>query len=106
MSIKETDNTREVIAALNRAIRRGWEAIGMTAERYAKAGTPVDTGRLKNSIGHKTRQNAVYIGTNVDYAPYVELGAQGREGEHMLQRAATEHADEYKKLMEESIKNA
>jgi hypothetical protein len=42
----------------------------------------------------------------VEYAPYVELGAQGRKPVHMLQRAATEHSDEYKRLMKESIENA
>ena len=66
----------------------------------------VDTGRLRNSISHTVDGEAAYIGTNVEYAPYVELGARGRKGVHMLQRAATEHADEYKRLMEYSMKNA
>lgn len=66
----------------------------------------VDTGRLRNSISHTVDGEAAYIGTNVEYAPYVELGARGRPGVHMLQRAATEHAEEYKQLMEDSMKNA
>ena len=66
----------------------------------------VDTGRLRNSISHTVDGEAAYIGTNVEYAPYVELGARGRDGKHMLQRAATEHTDEYKQLMEDSMKNA
>jgi hypothetical protein len=49
--------------------------------------------------------DAAYIGTNVEYAPYVELGAQGREPVHMLQKAASEHSSEYKRLMEASLKN-
>ena len=106
MSYTYRDNTDEVLAALERAKRRGLEAIGLTAEGYAKRETPVDTGRLRNSISHATDDEAAYIGTNVEYAPYVELGARGRQGKHMLQRAATEHADEYKQLMEDSMKNA
>lgn len=66
----------------------------------------VDTGRLRNSISHTVDGEAAYIGTNVEYAPYVELGARGRQGVHMLKRAATEHTDEYKRLMEDSMKNA
>ena len=66
----------------------------------------VDTGRLRNSISHTVDGEAAYIGTNVEYAPYVELGARGRQGKHMLQRAASEHTDEYKQLMEDSMKNA
>ena len=106
MSYKYKDNTDEVLAALKRAKKRGLEAIGLTAEGHAKKETPVDTGRLRNSISHTTDDESAYIGTNVEYAPYVELGARGRQGKHMLQRAASEHADEYKKLMEDSMKNA
>ena len=106
MSYTYRDNTDEVLAALERAKRRGLEAIGLTAEGYAKRETPVDTGRLRNSISHATDDEAAYIGTNVEYAPYVELGARGRQGVHMLQRAATEHTDEYKQIMEDALKNA
>ena len=106
MSYTYRDNTGEALATLERAKRRGLEAIGLTAEGYAKRETPVDTGRLRNSISHATDDEAAYIGTNVEYAPYVELGARGRQGVHMLQRAATEHTDEYKQIMEDALKNA
>ena len=106
MSYTTKDNTKEVLSAMDKAIERGLEAIGLTAEGHAKKETPVDTGRLRNSISHAVEDKSAYIGTNVEYAPYVELGARGRKGKHMLQRSATEHADEYKRLMEESMKNA
>ena len=106
MSYTYKDNTDEVLAALKGAKKRGLEAIGLTAEGYAKKDTPVDTGRLRNSINHATDDEAAYIGTNVEYAPYVELGARGRKGVHMLQRAAAEHTDEYKRIMEDAMKNA
>ena len=106
MSYTYKDNTDEVIAALKNAKKRGLEAIGLTAEGYAKKDTPVDTGRLRNSIAHAVEDDAAFIGTNVEYAVFVEAGARGRQGVHMLQRAASEHTDEYKKLMEDSMKNA
>ena len=106
MSYTYKDNTDEVIAALKNAKKRGLEAIGLTAEGHAKKETPVDTGRLRNSISHSTDGEAEYIGTNVEYAPYVELGARGRPGVHMLKRSATEHTDEYKRIMEDALKNA
>ena len=106
MSYTYKDNTDEVLAALERAKKRGLEAIGLTAEGHAKKETPVDTGRLRNSIAHAVESDAAYIGTSTSYAPFVELGARGRKGVHMLQRAASEHTDEYKKLMEDSMKNA
>ena len=101
------DNTKEVLKELEAAKERGLEAIGLKAESYAKKNeTAVDTGRLRNSISHAVEKDAVYIGTNVEYAPYIELGARGRKGLHFLQRAATEHTDEYKSLMEGSMKRA
>ena len=110
MSYTYKDNTDEVLKALsgpNGAIPRGLEAIGLAAEGHAKKyETAVDTGRLRNSISHATDDEAAYIGTNVEYAPYIELGAQGRKGLHFLQKAATQHGDEYKRLMEDSMKNA
>ena len=102
------DNTDEVLSALEKAKKLGLEAIGLVAEGHAKKITPVDTGRLqlRNSISHATDDEAAYIGTNVEYAPYVELGSPTIKAHHMLQKAATEHTDEYKRLMEDSMKNA
>ena len=106
MSYTYKDNTGEVLSALEKAKKRGLEAIGLVAEGHAKKITPVDTGRLRNSIAHAVDDDAAYIGTNTSYAIFVETGVRGRKGVHMLQRAATEHADEYKRLMEDSMKNA
>lgn len=53
---------------------RALERIGLEAEGYAIDLAPVDTSRLRNSISHVVDGNTVYIGTNVEYAPYVELG--------------------------------
>ena len=113
-SIVFTDNLDEVLAAVDSAITAGLVDIGATAQGYAKDLTPVRTGTLRDSIGVEVKKDekAAYIGTMVDrfpkkpYGQYVELGARGRPGVHMLQRAATEHSDEYKKLMEDSMKNA
>ena len=106
MSYSYKDNTKEVLSALEKAKKRGLEAIGLTAEGHAKKIKPVDRGRLRNSIAHAVDVDAAYIGTNTSYAIFVESGARGRKGVHMLQRAATEHTAEYKRLMEDSMKNA
>ena len=113
-SIIFTDNLEEVLKAVDSAITAGLVEIGAKAQGYAKDLTPVRTGTLRDSIGVEVKKDekAAYIGTMVErfpkkpYGQYVELGARGRPGVHMLQRAATEHSDEYKKLMEDSMKNA
>ena len=126
-----TDNSDEVRAKLEEALESAGMQIGMLAEGYAKVLTPVDTGRLRNSISFASKgssgkthnysddkgnnysdnvgevtEHAVFIGTNTEYALYIEEGHHRYGGKHMLKRAASEHGDEYKAIIEESMKNA
>ncbi len=106
MSVKFTDNSKAVLSAFDKAMHNGLTAVGMTAEGYAKKDTPVDTGRLRNSVAFEVvdDENAVYIGTNVEYAPYVELGTRFMPARPFLRPAATEHGEEYRGLMEAAMK--
>ena len=106
MKVDYKDNSQQILAALEKGKRNALTAIGATAETYAKKATPVDTGRLRNSISHAVDGEAVYIGSNVEYAPYVELGTSRAKAHHMLQKAATEHSAEYKRLAEDAFYNA
>lgn len=60
------------------ALAEGLEAGCLMVEREAKKRTPVRTGRLRASISHRLRREMGEIqgevGTNVDYASYVENG--------------------------------
>lgn len=80
--VEMTDNTAEVLAALGRASARAMEIIGGKAESYAKQNITdkkaVDTGALRNSITHKADGGAMIVGSNIEYAPYIELGT-GKE---------------------------
>lgn len=69
------DYSADVLNEFHDAVLRALERCGEQAEGYAKDLAPVDTGNLRNSISHKVNDGepAVYIGTNVSYAPYVEL---------------------------------
>ena len=78
MDIDIKDNSRKILDALNAQKYEALEAIGLAAEGFAKANLTnfprVDTGRLRNSVSHARNEDVEYIGTNVEYAPYVELG--------------------------------
>ena len=106
MKVDYTDNGKQILSALEKGKRNALTAIGATAETYAKQETPVDTGRLRNSISHSVDGEAAYIGSNVEYAPYVELGTSRAKAHHMLQKAATEHSAEYKRLAEDAVQSA
>ena len=94
----------------------------------------VDTGLLRNSITHAIsgkrpdkdayradkgdgegkydgqapadKNLAVYIGTNVKYGRYIELGSVGRSARPFLRPAVTEHKEEYQKIIETAMKDA
>ena len=50
-------------------------------------------------------KSAVYIGTNVEYAPYVCLGTIHMNAQPFLKPAVNDHKDEYRKILENSLKN-
>lgn len=100
------DNSEEVKSAMESALARALEKIGLVAEGYAKRLCPVDTGRLRNSITHADDGEAEYIGTNVEYAPYVELGTSRTRAQPYLKPAVVNHADEYKRIVEIEMRDA
>lgn len=103
-----SDNTGQVVGAISSALERGLEEVGLVAEGAAKGLCPVDTGRLRNSITHQVvgGEKAVYVGTNVEYARYVEFRedvhhATGQA--HYLRDAATNHASEYEQVIRSAL---
>lgn len=147
--IKINDNTTMVEKAFESQLQTALEMIGTQAESHAKQivsdtlvyggidlmkygekdNSRVDFGAMRNSIAHTTRDNDVYIGTNLDYAVYHELGTgvyasqgngrkspwyyKGRDGKthrtqglppiHFLKKAASEHTDEYKAILKKHL---
>lgn len=119
-----TSNVDQVKRMTEAAKVAALEKMGGTAETYAKKYCPVDTGRLRASITHqKQDEDTMLVGTNVEYAPYVELGhdqeagryvpALGKrlvashvEGKPYIRPAIENHVSEYRKIVEDEMKNA
>ena len=132
MNVEIQDNSKEVSAALKAALLRGLEKCGLVAEGYAKRLCPVDTGNLRNSITHQvdSSESAAYIGTNVEYAAYVELGTgkyypggrptpwayqdakgewhwtAGSRAQPYIKPSVAAHANTYRKIIEDELKNS
>ena len=83
------NNVQEVLDSLDGKIERALTMIGIKAEKYAKNRCPVGTeettgikgyrgGTLRNSITFDVKvegdEGTLTVGSNVEYAPYVELG--------------------------------
>lgn len=99
------DNTREVSALIVSALGRAMEEVGLAAEGFAKRKCPVDTGNLRNSITHVTDRRSAYVGTNVEYAAYVELGTSRTQAQPYLRPAATEHGATYRSIIEKNLRS-
>ena len=110
------DKTKEVTAQLEKAIEIAMGAVGMEAEGDVKEITPVGTpestgipyyvgGNLRNSIAHQysKEEQAEYIGTVVEYAPYVELGTSKMKARSYLKRGITENIEKYKEILADYI---
>lgn len=105
--IIEENNAEIIKNALNDGVVQALEEIGLAAERYAFALCPVDTGRLHNSITHQLDvsdgEKCVYVGTDVEYAIYVEFGTTKHKAQKFLRPAATDHVDEYRKILQSKL---
>jgi len=119
-----TSNVDQVLRMTEAAKIAALEKMGGTAETYAKKECPVDTGRLKGSITHqKQDEDTMLVGTNVEYAPYVELGhdqevgrfvpaigkrlvASHVNGKPYIRPAIENHVGEYQKIVENEFRNA
>lgn len=104
MTVNE-DNTEEASQGIQRAMDRALEEIGLAAEGYAKRACPVDTGNLRSSITHAVEfgEDAVYVGTNVEYAPYVEMGTRRTAAQPFLRPAAAEHVPTYRSILKRNL---
>jgi HK97 gp10 family phage protein len=63
------------------------EHLGQGIEADAKEACPVDTGRLRDSLEHEVDGDTLRVGTNVEYAAYVEEGTRHMAAEPYLRPA-------------------
>ena len=101
-----TSNVDRAIKAKDAAINRALEKIGGKCETEAKKICPVDTGRLRASITHvrsTSEKDTEIVGTNVEYAPYVELGTRYQRAQPYLRPAVENHVQEYKEIVEKEL---
>ena len=134
------DNSAAVLAELKSAETKILTMVGLAAVRHAKKLCPVGTtestgkkgyrgGTLRNSINFRVdeAEKTLEVGSNVEYAPYVELGTgphfvpppewerfEAEKGKGVgkayvkprpfIRPAIEEHRDEYKKIAERELK--
>ena len=135
-TVRVEDHSGEVLKDLDTHIDRILEMWGQVGVTHVKdvitAASRVDTGAMRNSINHQVAndENAVYVGTNQDYAIYHEYGtgiyAEGGKGRktpwsyqdshgewhrtrgmkpiHMIKNGIGDHISEFKQIAENELK--
>lgn len=132
LDIDIESHVAELEMLLASAARDALEEVGEQAEKFAKEKCPVDTGNLRNSITHVLDGDDMLIGTNCEYAVYVELGtgaanvpggttkaswfyedatgvghvAHPMKPRPYLKPAATDHVRTYQNILKNALKNA
>ena len=105
MPVIFNSHVKQAQDAVTAAMARALEICGGKAETYAKQLCPVDTGNLRNSITHAQEdEKTEVIGTNVEYASYVEFGTVKMKARPYLRPAAENHSAEYKAIIENELK--
>lgn len=156
------DNSEDIISVLEERLPSILTAVGLKAQEHAVKNLVnfgySDTGKAKGSINKTVTGGKVYVGSNLEYFPYLELGTgihasdgNGRRGywvyvpgqkyerkgekkiytlqqaiiiaemlrkqgldahvtngirpSHAIRNSISEHMDEYKKIVEDGLKN-
>lgn len=118
-------NKSEALKEVQQAVERALEICGGTAERHAvdnlERNQSVKSSILVNSITHEMRgSDTVAVGTDVEYAPFVELGHHQEPGRYVpaigkrlkasfvpgkpyLRPAVENHIGEYERIFQEEL---
>ena len=120
VNVKIEDHIPETKAKINDALMLALEEIGVLVEGYAKEELSktkehktkpsprpnVDTGRLRNSIVYEVdgAEQSVKVGSNVEYAPYLEFGTSRMPQGYPYLKPAVEHnMDKYTKVIAQEL---
>ncbi len=126
VEFKITDNSAETLESFDQNMRAALEACGIQATSNAKQNVTAAgrrrTGAMINSINHRVSGKNAYVGTNISYGKFHEMGtgiyiAGGRKSPwayqdgdgnwhwtrgippiHFIKRSVEEHIAEYKEI--------
>lgn len=98
------EGRERVLAALRVEVMRA----ALDVQRGAKVRSPVRTGRLRNSIAVDPAPDGLKakIGTNVEYAPFVEFGTRFMSAQPFLWPALVEVAPSFRERIRHAVAEA
>lgn len=99
------DNVEQIKQLSDEAVARALEQCGALWESDAKQLSPVDTGRLRNSIEHHAEgANKMIVATDVEYAIYQEMGTRNQHGTPFIKPSGENNVTTFKQVIENELK--
>ena len=94
------DNTELFIKAAEEVTKQKLNSAALLVQRTAKIICPYKTSTLKRSITHKiiAAENTAIVGSNVEYAPFVEKGTSKWAGKPFLRPALAANLKAIKRI--------
>lgn len=94
--------------ALKAAMQREVKIAAVNIQNGARSRVPVDTGRLRNSITHEILADGLNasVGSNVEYAPFVEFGTRRMRAKPYLFPAFEEERPRYMERLKRALSKA
>lgn len=96
------DNTDDILNEVDRLIKQKLERASLLVERTAKKPgyCPVKTGTARRSITHVISLDGrtAYVGSNVEYFPYIEIGTVKMAAKFPLSRALHSNMQQIKRI--------
>jgi len=77
-------NLKVINERLNKDIQQGLKQSSNIIIKEAKRIVPVKTGRLRKSIKGRIKPRSLRVGSDVEYAPFVELGTRFQRAQAFL----------------------
>lgn len=112
MQVQFEDNSDKFKTAMSAKIPAILEAVGIHVEGEAKdelENDPrrIDTGNLRNSISHQVveTEEAVYVGTNVEYGIYVHEGTVRMAPNRFIKNAVVKNEKQIREYIEKGLKS-
>lgn len=105
MSFKFESNADEVKEKLKEAIAEALYDIGVFVVAEAQVRTPVDSGTLRRSetFEYDGDNKVVYVGSNVEYDEYVELGTSKQKAQPHWKPAVCENIDSINRIIKKHL---
>jgi len=98
------ESERDYPGIIEKVKDRFLEEAGVIVEGTAKRLAPVNTGNLRGSINRETFSDRAEVGTNVEYAEYVEYGTRFMGEQPYLRPAIDENRRNLMKRLAELVR--